>query len=336
MKKLKTSVPILFLAILAAILVLLALWPRSKPTKKVVVAAHDLPAGTLLTAADLQVQPLLTSMIPSDALVKPDPLIGRPLSITLLKGEPVTFRFLSTSTTLKPDERGISVAVNKTTGGAGLIRPGMVVDVIATLKGEQALRFGTTAWTVLQNVRVLYVPETFQSSAYQQSKGTANISAGQLITSKAPPPTSNSYSSGNKGTIVLAAKTKIQPIYTVPAEDMPYLAKGILTVLPSGVLTTTKTITDTRLLAKLQQLPMPQVSYVVPAELLAALNAMGSSFTLAITPPHPKPYLAIGLALDALMQPINTHYQPVPTPQFRSPHALPSPTPAKKKKGGGK
>ncbi|WP_164703329.1 Flp pilus assembly protein CpaB [Modestobacter sp. KNN46-3] len=63
---------------------------REQPTVPVVVAAADLPAGTVLTAGDLAAAELPTGLLPSGATADVAGLTGQLLAAPVRSGEPVT------------------------------------------------------------------------------------------------------------------------------------------------------------------------------------------------------------------------------------------------------
>lgn len=77
--------------------------------------------------------------------------------------------FITTSEILAPSDsdflptvlddgmRAVSIAVNDVTGGAGLFRPGNLVDVILTVAGDKRKKSNALSKTLLQGVRILAV-----------------------------------------------------------------------------------------------------------------------------------------------------------------------------------
>lgn len=139
-------------------------------TAQVLVAAADLPAGTILKGSDLRWQPWPEDGLAAAYVVRDD---DRPHDFTgavvrqgLVPGEPVTEGrvvrpggrgFLAAM--LNPGKRAISVPINAASGISGLIFPGDRVDVVLThtVPGEQS-RTGTprrASETVLHDIRVL-------------------------------------------------------------------------------------------------------------------------------------------------------------------------------------
>jgi len=108
------------------------------------------------------------------------------------------------------------------------------------------------------------------------------------------PATSSSGSSGTvrEGVLVLAAGTQAQPIrYETITDTLKLAVSPVLT----GTLTT-----PVKPAVAAKKPPEPPVRWVVPVELLAALNAQGDSFTLVLLPETPQAYVTAGLALADL------------------------------------
>jgi Flp pilus assembly protein CpaB len=127
-------------ALLAVAALLLALRPESTPAGAraptgvpVVVAAADLPAGTVLTTSDLSVTPLPPDVVPRGTTRAPDALVGRGLAGSVRAGEPLTdVRLVGAGLTalLAPDQVAAPVRLADL-AVAALIRTGDKVDVLA-------------------------------------------------------------------------------------------------------------------------------------------------------------------------------------------------------------
>jgi hypothetical protein len=265
----------LVLAVITFGLLALALWPQEEPTVPVVVAAVDLGAGTLLSPADLKSVVMPVESAPADSISDPALLVGQSLSVVRYAGEPVTPRHLGPAVVLAPDERGIAVRVAADTGLAGLLRPGMEVGVVATLPLPSTDRHegATFAKSTLEGLRVLYVPPSFQArplsaQVYPTEDGVY-----------APPPPEPA----SEGVIVLAAGTLPEPVVYEAAD-------AILQ----------RTLTEGEEPADAQT--PPTVTWAVPVELLAALNAAGASFTLVLVPEDALPYTSPGFDVTALTE----------------------------------
>jgi pilus assembly protein CpaB len=153
-----------------------AVAPKQVKTLRVVVAAHDMPVGTLLRKSDLKVVNYPENDIPKGALFASPNAENRVVMVPMNTNEPVLQGKLSDTTsvegiasTIDRGYRAVSVQVTETSGVAGLIQPGSHVDVLFTRPGSMA---EATTSMILQNVRVI-------------STGR-NIQAGQAVDPRAP------------------------------------------------------------------------------------------------------------------------------------------------------
>jgi len=293
------------LGLITAVLLVAALWPKEAPQRTLVVAARDLGAGTTLAVADLTTAQVDATRAPADAIADPGRLVGQTLAVVRFAGEPVTPRHIGPAVTLAPDERGIAVKVQADTGLAGLLRPGMKVGMVATLAdGDRDIY----AKSLLEGLRVVYVSPDFQARPYTPATASATVSksgsTGALGMDSAPA-TSSAGSSGTvrEGVLVLAASTQAQPVRYETITDTLKLATGgaITGTLP---LTTTTTAPRPTPTVKPKE---PPVRWVIPVELIAALNAaQNSSFTLVLLPEAPQVYTTAGLTLTDVREQIPT------------------------------
>jgi pilus assembly protein CpaB len=121
------------------------------PTVPLVVAAGDLPAGTVLTEADLAVARLPPDVSPEGAAAESDALLGRVLAAPVRAGEPLTdVRLVGTGVTalLPPGQVAAPVRLADL-AVAALVRSGDRVDVLATVEGS------TTAEVVAEGALVV-------------------------------------------------------------------------------------------------------------------------------------------------------------------------------------
>ncbi|MBX2998805.1 MAG: Flp pilus assembly protein CpaB [Caldilineaceae bacterium] len=267
------------LALATFVLLALALWPQEEPTAIIVVAGRDLGAGAILAPSDLKTVTLPADQAPADAVGDVALLVGESLSVVRYSGEPVTPRHLGPAVILAPDERGIAVRVRADTGLAGLLRPGMTVGVVATLRDDMTNK--VYAKSTLENLRVLYVPPSFQARSPQ----TVVYASGGDGTYAPPPPAQEPV---REGVIVLAAGTLPEPVVYEDAE----------TILRRAL---AEEQSEAAREGEAEGEP-PDVMWAVPVELLAALNAADASFTLVLTPDDALPYTSPGLDL-ARMEP---------------------------------
>ncbi len=274
----------IFLAGATFVLVALALWPQEEPTTTFVVAGRDLGAGTILAPADLATVTLPTDQAPPDPVRDPALLVGESLAVVRFQGEPITPRHLGPAVILAPDERGIAVRVQADTGLAGLLRPGMEVGVIATLPvagdpdsftpgGESVF-----AKSVLEGLRVLYVPPSFQA---RSSPSLADPTAEGVYTPQEPP---------REGVIVLAAGTLPEPVvYQEPEQILAQALAEEEAATPGENAGADAPAEDPS-----------RIVWAVPVELLAALNASDAAFTLVLTPEQAKAYTTPGVEVGEI------------------------------------
>ena len=132
------------------------------PSARVMVAARDLPIGSLVKDVDVK-EVEWPGAIPASAITQREDLIDRGVVSPIFTGEP----FLSTRLAAKgagaglaaiipPGKRAVAIRVNDVTSVAGFVTAGMRVDVLilgAPPVANQAL--GTQTKTLLQNMEVL-------------------------------------------------------------------------------------------------------------------------------------------------------------------------------------
>ncbi len=293
------------LGLITAVLLVAALWPKETPQRTLVVAARDLGAGTTLAAADLTTAQVDAARAPADALADPTRLVGQTLAVVRFAGEPVTPRHIGPAVTLAPDERGIAVKVQADTGLAGLLRPGMKVGMVATLAdGDRDIY----AKSLLEGLRVVYVSPDFQARPYTPATASATVtkSGGGALGMDSTPATSSTGSTGTvrEGVLVLAASTQAQPVrYETITDTLKLAAGGVIT----GTLPLTTTTTTAARPTPAVKPKEPPVRWVIPVELIAALNAaQNGSFTLVLLPEAPQLYTTAGLTLADMREQIPT------------------------------
>jgi len=293
------------LGLITAVLLVAALWPKETPQRTLVVAARDLGAGTALVAADLTTTQVDVAGAPADAVSDPGRLIGQTLAVVRFAGESVTPRHIGPAVTLAPDERGIAVKVQADTGLAGLLRPGMKVGILATLvDGDRDIY----AKSLLEGLRVVYVSPDFQARPYTPATASATVSksGGSALGVDSTPATSSTGSTGTvrEGVLVLAASTQAQPVrYETITDTLKLAASGTIT----GTLPLTTTATTAPRPTPTPKPKEPTVRWVIPVELIAALNAAGDgSFTLVLLPEAPQLYTTAGLTLADVRTPVET------------------------------
>ena len=147
----------------------------------VMVAAVDLPAGTLLQDKHLRWQIWPSKAVAETYLIKPetqgasDPIqnvLGAVVRKGISAGEPVTHgRFLKPgdrgflAAVLRPGYRAMSISFNATAGISGLVFPGDRVDLLLTHAVKRSGVDRRATETVLTNLRVLAIDQTTNDQA---------------------------------------------------------------------------------------------------------------------------------------------------------------------------
>jgi pilus assembly protein CpaB len=225
---------------------------------EVLVAAKDIDVGHTVLADDLKWQKW-----PKDALSAPfitkdshpaglEGMVGAVARTVLFTGEPATdaklVRAESSSfmaATLAPGMRAVSVEISEETGAGGFILPNDRVDVVVTIEGANATdgvkRVMTR--TLLQNIRVLAVGQTFRDSAGATDTGgdSQNVAAKTATLEVSPAEAELIQQGGEAGTLSLAlrgltgADTPIAAL-RVPAGtgNAPKRTNNVITIIRFG------------------------------------------------------------------------------------------------------
>jgi pilus assembly protein CpaB len=282
------------LAILVFFVALILLHPA--PSKMVVVAAHDLPAGHTLVAGDLSLVALPASSVASDALTNTRLAVGQTLKIDRGQGDILRTSNLGEMITLQPDERAVAVKVTDETGLVGLLVPGDKIGIVASIPMQSQDTQGTFSKATLEGLRVLYLDPRFAASD-NSSLSSASMqpvsSASSSLTGTGGVNTTSERA--QTGFVVLAVPTGLQTVlYDFSADN---------------------SVSETRSVNVL--------------ELLAALDSTsGSEITLYLMPGESaKSFSSPGLWLPDLVITPQASVTPTPTaaPGAVSPAATPKP-----------
>jgi pilus assembly protein CpaB len=132
--------------------------PQPKTVKIVVIKGHAAP-GQELTGDLLALGPIAADVPPPGAFSDVGQVVGRVAGTPMFNGQPVLEDLLTPrgagtglQALLPRGMRAITVAVDETSGLAGLLMPGSRVDVISTLNGSN--KDETLAATIVQDVLV--------------------------------------------------------------------------------------------------------------------------------------------------------------------------------------
>lgn len=149
------------------------------PPPRVIVAASDLPVGTLLRARHLRAIDWPANALPPGSVTDDSAVLGSLTIGAFVANEPIlTSKVVRAGDhTLLPlkipgGHRAISLRVNDVTGISGFVAPGTRVDVIAVMDSGQN---GRTAFTLLENIEVLAI-------AQQMDRGEAQPTLVKTVT----------------------------------------------------------------------------------------------------------------------------------------------------------
>jgi Flp pilus assembly protein CpaB len=164
----------------AMLVAIQAVRPPGPPTSAVVVARHQIPAGTQLAAGDLVVAQVGSQLVPEGAVRDPEALIGSVTAVTVAAHEPLTqARLLGRELGAdpdRPDNRPMPVRIADP-DAASLLGPGNRVDLIAatanSLDAEGTGSSGASARTVASDVLVL--------SRVKSAGGDSSSASGSLV-----------------------------------------------------------------------------------------------------------------------------------------------------------
>ncbi len=147
-------VPLIAVAVGLAVLAgLRAVSPPPPASTAVVVAAHDLPGGRLLTESDLAVREVPTAVVPAGVAPDRSTITGRTLAAPVRAGEAITDRRVLAPGLLAAHPASVAVPVHVADPRIGrLLRVGDRVDLVA------ATANGTGATVVTDAAPVLALP----------------------------------------------------------------------------------------------------------------------------------------------------------------------------------
>lgn len=188
---------------------------------EVLVAAKDLDVGHRLVPDDLRWQKWPKDGVSSNFVTKEtnpgalEGMVGAVARTVMFNGEPATdgkvvhaenASFMAA--VLSPGMRAVSVVISEETGAGGFILPNDRVDVILTQNDQNGSTGEQKAFTrtLLQNIRILAVGQTFRDSN-APPEGAATVDKAKTATLEVSPVEAELLEHGGKaGTLSLALR----------------------------------------------------------------------------------------------------------------------------------
>ncbi len=146
---------------------------QQAPQTQILVAARNLPIGTLIKDVDVKLVDWSGS-VPAQALTKQEDTIGRGVVAEIYEGEPLLESRLAArgagaglAAIIPSGMRAVAVRVNDVTSLAGYVTPGMRVDILilGTPPNANQSQLGTQTKTLLQNIAILSAGQQIQKDA---------------------------------------------------------------------------------------------------------------------------------------------------------------------------
>ncbi len=181
------------------------------PRGQLVVAAIDLPVGTMLRAEDVRVIDWHSSVLPTGYYGSPAEVIGRGLITSVSANEPLMAPKLADMESggglpivIPQGMRALPVRVDEVIGIAGFVLPGTRVDVLLTITPRGQTNDIPSTRIILQNLRTLASGQTIQ----QDANGTPQtVSVVTLLVT--PEQAERLTLAGNEGKIQLALRNTL-------------------------------------------------------------------------------------------------------------------------------
>lgn len=171
--------PVMLIAALAGVLTLVFLLSLRADTP-VVVAANPVAVGARLAEADLQIKLVRQADALPGALSRIEDAVGQVISTQRLAGDQITASMLGNQALsaiaagLEPDHRAVAVKVTRSSGLAGILRPGDFVTLIAVVQPDTQLN-------ALDVVSPLSVPGATTTPAASVPAPTATHGYGPVV-----------------------------------------------------------------------------------------------------------------------------------------------------------
>ena len=191
------------LIVIGVAIVVARLSPKPAPTSSIVAAARDLPAGAILTAADLRTIAIPPATVPAGAATDLVAVIGSQLSGPLRRGEPLTDVRLTDGVLSRPAAGLVSAPVRLADSQAAqLLQPGQRIDVLAasTAVADAGIAgsgsdggssngggaASSAATVVAANVMVVAVPVASAPSSGSQVDSDVDVEGALVVLATSP------------------------------------------------------------------------------------------------------------------------------------------------------
>jgi pilus assembly protein CpaB len=201
------------------------------PTKKTVLAAKQMPLGTLITRDAVKVVDWPAQTPLQRGFSSIDEVVDRGLITSVVENEPISENKLSPkeagaglAPTIAQGMRAISIRVNEVIGVAGFVLPGSRVDVVVIL-GNKGLSGGDT----FSRVVVSNVPVLTAGTRYDQEDARTDAKAirSSVVTLMVSPVDAERIAlAQSQGELVLTLR---HPLDVAPTEDRGVRMAGLFT-----------------------------------------------------------------------------------------------------------
>lgn len=199
------------------------------PSRSIVVASRDLPAGSIVRREDVETVGWPGSAIPEGFASQAGEVVGRGLIVEVRKNEPLLGWKLADKEaggglpiTIPAGMRAVSVEVDQVIGVAGFVLPGTRVDVLATVMPGNN-RTQTTTRIILQDIRALAADQKYQQDVEGQPQYVTVVTL--LVT---PPQAEALTLAATEGRIQLALRN------TLDLDEVDTPGRRITTLVTTG------------------------------------------------------------------------------------------------------
>jgi pilus assembly protein CpaB len=210
----------------------------------VVVAEHDLPAGTIIKNTDLAKSLVFQSNV-GDRAIDPDSareIIGKKLLYNISRASPIQWSDVDVpfkgqgglAEMINPAMRAVSISVDAVSSLSAMIKPNDHVDVLGTFSFPSAAAGGTmetVTLTVLQDVTVLAVGQTTADKAVKTGRADLAPRSYNTVTFEVTPPEAEllvfAQSVKGKLSLVLRNPADVSFITNLPSVNFDHLQKEL-------------------------------------------------------------------------------------------------------------